>query len=220
MQAAMADVDWWVVPGRRTIDDGDDAAGRYQRSGHRIVIAEGVAHDGFLVRHEMLHAVLSIHGLDGHPKHFFEGRCGGIISCGGNCMAEVGGPPPGVQSAPEVDPDEIEVTVQLVPQVVTREPGAWGCTTIIVSATNGGTGPAVMDIGRHDTFQWILEGWKGGSGGGPIPPNDLILLGPGDARSYAYDCPAHLDGLEAGEYVFRGQWERVRSEAVILSIVQ
>ena len=220
MQAALADVDWWVVPGRLTIEDGHDAAGRYQSGKHRIVVAEGVAHDGFLVRHEMLHAVLGVHRLSGHPKHFFEARCGGVISCGGDCLAEVGGPPPGILSAPRVDPDDIEVSVRLVPQLVNRGPGSWGCTTIVVSATNGGSNATVMDIGRAGTFRWILEGWGAGSGGGPLPPNDLVLLDPGDARSYAYDCPAHLAELEAGEYVFRGQWERVRSEAVILSIAR
>lgn len=210
---------WWSVPGQRTIPGSHGAAGRYIRRERSIVLGENQERDGFLVRHEMLHALLDGSGGSAHPRLIYENRCGGIVSCAGTCAAEIGGPPPEVLSASPLVLSPADVSAQVVPAVVSESTLATECFTIVVRATNTGTEAAVMNLDEVPPMTWIVDDVGGGSGGGPIPPNAIVLLRPGDSRSYAFDCPAQLVSLSAGNYLVRAQIGTVRSGAVSLVVL-
>ena len=60
----LSGVEFRVLPDRETFPDGD-TVGAYYRSSHQVVLVERMARDGYLVRHEMLHALLAENGLGG-----------------------------------------------------------------------------------------------------------------------------------------------------------
>ena len=70
-------VHWYVVPNVTTVrsDDGD-AAGFWSPRGDVIVLAGWYQDSPWVVRHEMLHALLQVHG---HPPEFFRARCGDLV---------------------------------------------------------------------------------------------------------------------------------------------
>lgn len=219
LQAELGDVEWWVLPGQETFPDGEEA-GRYYSVGHQIGLAASVVRDGFVVRHEMLHAMLSANRIYvDHPKPFFENRCGGILSCSGDCQDEVGTAPAEVTQVPLLQADDVEVGVNILPGIIRRPDLEGECVTIVVGAKNVGEVTASMDLSGALTFGWIVEGWGGGGGGGPIPPNDIVLMPPGAVRYYAFDCPRPFRSFEAGEYVVGGVWEGVKSEGTMLTIL-
>ena len=82
--APRASVQWYVVPGVWVFwREGSVVNGFWSRSGNRIVLAEGAVDDGFVVRHEMLHA-LTVDGR--HTRQAFLERCGGVVACLSPCM--------------------------------------------------------------------------------------------------------------------------------------
>lgn len=213
LPADLSDVDWWVLPGQRVLPGDEPAVGRYFSGGHRILLADGRELDGFLVRHEMLHAVLAEHGVSGHPKSFFERHCGGVVSCSGRCADEVAGPSDGQSNAFPIQTEDVEVSARMVPVSYSSSAGLQGCGTIVVDLRNVGGRSVVMDLGDLIAFRWIVEGVAFGSGGGPVPPNAEMLLRPGDVRSYAYDCPERIRHLEPGDYLVSGRWRTALGEA-------
>lgn len=166
----------------------------------------------------MLHALLARNGSGGHPKAFFESRCGGVVSCGLGCSEDVGPVPAAAYNAPLIDPDDVELTVHVTPSLVRSPPTDFGCITIVVRATNVGDQASSMDLSRPQFF-WSADGLGGGGGGGPVPPNDTVFLRPGDARRYAFDCPDILAQLEPKDYWLSGEWRSARSEEVQLSVI-
>ena len=60
LQGALEDVEWRIMPGDRQLSD-EGALGRYIRRSHAIVLADGWERNGYLVRHEMLHALLALY---------------------------------------------------------------------------------------------------------------------------------------------------------------
>ena len=98
-QGEFAFVGWGVVPGVSTIPGTDGAVGTYYRNYHQIILVERGTHDGHLVRHEMLHALIRV---GGHPREFFVERCGGLVSCGGPCYEEATQTGPPTSNAPIV----------------------------------------------------------------------------------------------------------------------
>lgn len=59
---------------------GDEVLGVWAQRGNRITVAEGVALDPFVVRHEMLHALLQ---TGQHPAAYFSGACGTLVKTSG-----------------------------------------------------------------------------------------------------------------------------------------
>lgn len=216
LRADLADVEFRMLPASQTLPD-SDAVGAHYSNGNVIVLVEGVARDGYVVRHEMLHALLSKIRLNGHPKDYFETRCGGLVSCGEVCSDEVGGIAAEAHGAPLLKPDDAEVTVQILPSIVTSPPEEAGCMSIVVRARNVGAEASVIDL-RSQKFQWWVEAVGGGSGG-TSPPNDSVLVEPGGSRHAIFDCPTTLASLEPGEYWVEGEWDRVRSGGAPLSVI-
>jgi hypothetical protein len=129
-------VRWYVQPGVDALhvpgDPGDYGA-YWWASGNRILLTEKAVTDGWLVRHEMLHALI---GRAGHSRTEFVDRCGGIVTCTGECQREVGpGPQPGADAV-EIDATELDVTVSVVPAPTfgLHDNGGW--FAYIVTATN------------------------------------------------------------------------------------
>lgn len=125
-------VTWYVVPGVGTISYGTlhDVEGLWL-DGNRIVLAGGSVRNGQLVRHEMLHALLSD---PRHPRGSFAGLCGGIVACEEACLTEESAPAPD-PSALNVDASALEISVTVTPE----SPGSDlldGYIQIIVSARN------------------------------------------------------------------------------------
>lgn len=104
-------INWYQVPGVRTIQHGNtQVAGWWSSSGNRIVLAGDARLWGDLVRHEMLHALVR---RAGHPRSVFVGRCGGVVSCSENCLAEA--PPSADPAATHVLPTQIDISVDVEP---------------------------------------------------------------------------------------------------------
>lgn len=212
-RARLSDVTWWVLPR----DADPEAPARYYSRDHAIVLPEGEEVHGDLVRHEMLHAILAGRRVSGHPKGFFEARCGGVVSCNGSCLDEVGGPP-GVDGIAAARVADMSVGVRAEPSTVSLSSGTMGCTTIVVTARNESAAPRVLDLGEQTAFEWVIEGHVGGSGGSPSPPNDIVVLPPGAARRYVADCPRPIREFTVGDYLLSGEWKGKRSTAITLTI--
>lgn len=83
-------VEFFVVPGASSLHSSiGPAAGFYDPAAGRIVLAGDFELNGFVVRHEMLHALLP---REKHPREFFAERCYSLVSCDGACVQEAGVP--------------------------------------------------------------------------------------------------------------------------------
>lgn len=210
-------VRWYTTPGAKTIQDRDDARGIYIRGRGQIVLADGQERDGYLVRHEMLHA---LHGSGGHPRRLFLEQCGGIVSCGETCQSEAGGSPTWDLTSPLLPVSAAEVGVELLPSVVSQGTGTRGCVTIVVSTENPSPRRVTLDVRRGDALSWGIAGIGGGSGGGPLLKDSLVVIDSGKEWSYAFDCPRRVEeGLALGDYAVFSRLEYVQSKSVVLRIV-
>lgn len=77
LSGSFSSVEWFVIPGVETFDPGTgtQVVGMWSRGagGTRITLAGAWQGSEFVVRHEMLHALI---GQSGHPALYFEIRCG------------------------------------------------------------------------------------------------------------------------------------------------
>jgi hypothetical protein len=112
---SLGDLDWYVVPGARSIPDGSyGAVGAYtDLRQHRIVLAGEAQMVGSTVRHEMLHA---LNGAPGHPRRDFFERCGGAVQCSGLCQTDAGPAPTPDANAPRVPGDSFDVRITIEPR--------------------------------------------------------------------------------------------------------
>lgn len=130
-------VHWYVQPDVETLSipgDHDKQYGGYWWAiGNRVLLTEKAVTDGWLVRHEMLHVLI---GRAGHPRGDFVDRCGGIVTCTGECRREAGPDSQPSVDAVEIDATELDVTVSVVPSPTfgLHENGGW--FAYVVTATN------------------------------------------------------------------------------------
>jgi hypothetical protein len=130
-------VRWYVQPGVETLHIPGDHEGQYGgywwAIGNRILLTEKAVTEGWLVRHEMLHALI---GRAGHPRAAFGDGCGGIVTCTGECRREAGLDPQPAVDAVEIDATELDVSVSVVPSPTfgRHENGGW--FAYVVTATN------------------------------------------------------------------------------------
>lgn len=124
----MSTISWYVVPTAGSL--GKDVDARYYPSTHSIVLLGDSSSSGHVVRHEMLHA---LGALPGHPALYFQDHCGGIVHCSTTCIAD-GGPPasPVDTTGPLIDPDLLDVTASLEPNVPTSGDSSWAALTVQV----------------------------------------------------------------------------------------
>ena len=75
IEGAFERVEWYAVPGVSSFEtDVGEKVGLWIKSGQRrqIIVAEGYRQHEMVVRHEMLHDLLS---REGHPEPYFAERC-------------------------------------------------------------------------------------------------------------------------------------------------
>lgn len=213
LQGRLSDVRWYLVPEVEALPGQDRAAGQYQSADHRVVFAEPYVRDGFIVRHEMLHAL----GAHGHTRALFRERCGGVVGCGERCRADAGTDPVWNTNLPLAVDGDVVVDVELLPNSVAV--GADHCPSIAVSMTNVAGQPRTIDPRRGFAFGFMLEGWGSSRGGGPLLADDRIVLDDARPWTWVVDCPAVLqERLSPGEYIIRGMFDGLSSDAAILTI--
>lgn len=159
LQGSFDQVSWLVVPNSDLVDrDGKYVAAYWAPVSNRIILAGNEEFNGSIVRHEMLHALIG--PRSGHPREYFIDLCGGVVSCGPDCVSDAGAAPPPPTNAIVVDRDKLRLDASLIP----AEPSASaeeGMFTVAVTATNPNTYPIVIQlesIQRNEAFSYTLSG--------------------------------------------------------------
>ena len=136
-------VRWYVVPGARTIVvQGRTVEGYWTAPGNTIVLAEAAVLEGALVRHEMLH---SLYEVAGHTRDPFLERCAGVVLCDFVCESEAGPPPPHDASVPRVEPDALEVGLEVTPSAPSRARYG-GHFALTITVRNPRSHPVVVSL--------------------------------------------------------------------------
>ena len=144
LQGDFTRIAWFRVPGAESIPlaDGTLVNGRWDRVSNRIVLAGQSERFGDLVRHEMLHALLQ---AGGHTRDAFIGRCGGTVVCEALCIKDAGPAPPPDPAATMVDPNALQIAVELVPaQPDVSVNDGW--FRMVVTARNPMAGPVLVQL--------------------------------------------------------------------------
>lgn len=202
-RADMGRVSWYSVPGLIT-GGVEPANGAFFRDGSRIALASGSLRDGPVVRHEMLHAILSLASagqVSGHPREMFFERCGGIVTCNGGCAREAGidaypGPP-----AATVEPAELALSLALDRPSAAASDTGW--LAVIVAARNPRATVVAVNVpasplGFGPLFGADVEGLAHAS----IRLVEFPPLRPGETRRWVFEWP--VGGLAPGAHRVRG----------------
>lgn len=192
LRGDLASVQWYVQPGVETLqipgDHNGQLAGYWWGIGNRILLTERAVTSGWLVRHEMLHALI---GRAGHPRAQFVDRCGGIVTCVGECQREAGPAPQPSVDAQEIDARELEVSVSIAPSAAfgMYENGGW--FAYVVTATNPRPEAVWVRIGRlrPDARSAATFGFLEGPSVWSYAYTTEIRLafGPHETKRYTYD---------------------------------
>jgi len=170
----LANVQWYAARGVLLNPDGggEQVGGYYSLASNRIVLAGNETIDGSVVRHEMLHSLLRVRG---HPRVEFLQRCGGVVTCGPDCVSDAGPVTPPDPGTPTVTPADLEVTAVVSP-----------------AAPN-----SLMD-GGFFTFTIMVRNPF------PHPVIALLprRFGGGTARSYPYDIRGASGGISSADLAF------------------
>jgi hypothetical protein len=210
-------VAWYVVPGTRSIVvNGKSYKGYWYALGNRIVLAEAAVLDGSLVRHEMLHALTS---RGPHGRSDFLERCGGVVSCEGECLDDAGPLPPPDPGIVRVKSQGLDIDVVLNPQTPSRSLFD-GHFTMTVTARNP-YGHAILvelppagDAGPSVTFEYRVE-FSGGyaQSNGRSWDDGVTRFAVAETKQYVFDFriidapgTASDGGLGPGTYTFRGAY--------------
>jgi hypothetical protein len=204
-------VRWYVQPDVTALhipgDDDGQYGGYWWATGNRILLTEKAITDGWLVRHEMLHALI---GRPGHSRAEFIDRCGGIVTCTGECQHEVGPGPQPDPDAVEIDATELEVAVSVVPSPSfgIHENGGW--FAYVVTATNRRPDAVWVRVQRPSpdarsaaTFGFV-EGPTAWSHAWTSEAR--VAFGPGQTKRYTYDRAA----ITGNGYAYRAGAHAVR----------
>jgi hypothetical protein len=114
LSRGMSDIDWYEVPGS-TFESptGKAVNGMYLQGSERIVLGNGSARKGPVVRHEMLHALIRRNDAEpSHPAEYFVRKCGGVVECAKGCIATAGP----IQAPPAINPVKdslLRVTIEV-----------------------------------------------------------------------------------------------------------
>jgi len=224
-RGAFESVDWYVVPGARSLEvEGKRVDAYWTSPGNTIVLAEDAVLDASLVRHEMLH---SLERVAGHPRDYFLGSCGGVVVCISNCLAEAGPPPPENPAALRVSPGELVVDVVVTPQNPSRaQYGGYFTATVAVHNPRSQpvvvTLPASTDDGAPVTFEYRVEGNGAVTQySDRVSDEGVLRFAPGETKRRAYDFYVRetsgmtmYGGLGPGTYRFRGAFGGVWAATV------
>jgi hypothetical protein len=178
-QGKFEQVSWYIMPGVPTVTTpaGEGAQGYWDERAKRIVLAGFSQHEGWLVRHEMLHALLG--AVPGHPHDDFLLRCGGIVVCADDCLEGVTADPANHNSYAVVPPESLEVSASLTPTTPSST-SYDGHFALIVSVTNKRAFPVFVSSRTGLGFGYRIQapsGWAHGSGGSGDPQAATFLAG-------------------------------------------
>lgn len=164
LKGSLSDVTWYSVPGQSVGVNGEEVGGYWSSASNRIVVAGDGLLVGTFIRHEMLHALVG--KQSGHPREYFLDRCGGVVSCARACVADAG-PAPNVDALiSHVSSSALTIGVSVVPDSPNSAVDG-GVFTVIVTATNPGQAPIVVDPdakGFNQTFRYMFSDASGSFG--------------------------------------------------------
>lgn len=201
---------WWrtveACAGRRASFDGvrwyhasQPIANRYAAywfaDGNRIVLTGQPleAQAGFVVRHEMLHAILGPFEPEAHPAEMFLDRCAGVVECIGTCDQRPDASEPAAD-APLLGAVALERSLWLSSTVATAASDS-GWVSLVVRARNPYPfavwvhAPSPPEDGRPAAlFAYRIEDFA------PHPARDVVqsaaprvAFGPHQVRSWVFD---------------------------------
>lgn len=216
LNAALSGVKWYVLPSASELVVGGHAYdGYWWPDGNRVVLTKRAALDGQLVRHEMLHVLIGVHG---HPRSYFFDRCAGIVACEGTCQAEGGGVPAPDPNGALVDASALDVSVQVTPAVSVFQVDS-GWLTVTVSARNPRPQSVWVRLLRQsaDAAAGPTFGYTFGNGTEAylFSTDPRLPFGPGQTTRYMFDAHA---AFSPGEYQLRGFFNSDTTSAVVLRV--
>lgn len=192
--ADLGDFHWYVVPGVAVFSD-KQLEGEENSTTKRIILAGKMVDSGGVVRHEMLHALLSQHG---HPAEYFQQKCAGVVGCPLRCE-EDGGFRVDDTTAVIVPLDSEEVSASMDPSnpSVAQDSG-WFAITVRVH--NPDPFPVRVRLATISSIPPITFGWRarvcGHTGeilGQSVRASDtLFAIGPHGVRRWEFDL--HVSG--------------------------
>jgi hypothetical protein len=206
-------VRWYLVPGAQSLTVNGQRVEGYWTSRNTIVLAEAAMLKGPLVRHEMLHA---LQDAAGHPRESFLNRCGGVVVCDGQCATDAEPLPPPQPTALRVEPDGLEVDIQIRPQSPAH--GTFGgFFTVTVTARNPRSDAVIVRLPETTfgepsiSFEYAMESAVAGDGRGvPALDDGVTRFAPGETKRQVFDfvlsTPGASGGLAPGAYVFSGAY--------------
>lgn len=218
-------IEWYVVPGVGLFSShGEDVAGRYDLSRHRIVLAGAGQMDGGLVRHEMLHALV---GVPGHPRSQFLERCGGVVVCLDTCIRDAEPPPTPGPLVHRVEPESLQVSVRVDPSEPIGSVDQ-GYFETIVSARNTSRDsvvivlPKASDAGPPVAFRFDWSNERGGvSYDDRAWDPEVTIFAPGEIKQRVFDL--HIDDkneVVAGTDSVRGGYASHWSVPVEVTVIK
>jgi hypothetical protein len=202
---SLSDVTWYTVPQGTPLElDGQYVSAYWSAASNQIVLSESVRDNGQVIRHEMLHALLR---AKGHARAEFLERCGGVVSCGSQCVEDAGPGPEIPASVPRVEPSAIEVTVDIAP-VPIRSWVNEGYFAVTVRARNPATHPVLVNLpissGMQISFRYQIFGPNTESDWVTAWDSAVMSFAPGETKLHVFDFLVG-DGNRHG-YVFPGQY--------------
>jgi hypothetical protein len=205
-------VHWYRVPGSQFVDDGRVAAGAWNQSGNRILLAQKSLEQGPLVRHEMLHALLQ---SGRHPRSQFLGACASLVVCQGICLKDAGPWEAPRQDFVVLPPESLDVASRA--DLLPRESDGQRWFTLEVTVRNSRASAVVVaapgDAVTPPTFGYDLLGPSGGTSGNEIATDSSTLFfQPLEAKQWLFEFRVTSDPSDyhvtPGMYLVRGAYAR------------
>jgi hypothetical protein len=213
----LAAVRWYVVASDTALRVGGRAAsGYWTPSANRIVLLKDITRDGAAVRHEMLHALVRARDHAGHPRGAFLERCGGVVGCGPECVADAGPAPAAPAGAARVVPSALAVTAEVTPAAPAASvDGGHFALTIRVRNPAPHAVVVVRPAGADPTdwpggvpgYRWELRGPPGALVGGVTPADPAgVVFRAGEEKRYVLDLAVAADLRGFGRVAGTGVW--------------
>lgn len=225
LKGSLANVDFFVVPGSTYIAVGNgDYDGYWFERGNRIVLAANATTEGTLVRHEMLHALTR----GGHTRYEFLERCGGIVSCEGECIRDAGPPPPPPASTPVVSPSALDIGIELQPSAP-ADAKFGGYFALIATAHNPANHAVIVQLPSYGddnlgvSFSYLIGTTTENETGTFYVASDSeeVFFEPGETKRQLFDITigdsSHV-GLLPATYLVRGLYGDHRSAQTSFTI--
>lgn len=221
----MTNVTWRTT--LAAVDDEQSDLVRWAPAGTRIDIPSTLIHNGSLVRHAMLHAILNL-PPNVHPRDAFIRRCGGVVQCEDACATE--GRPPSDSGAVDVPLSSIEVGVRIVPEAPSRDTRE-GFAAVLVEARNPSThrvvvrppSPSEKWVSPLFTFELRGSGMLVRNNARPPTP-DFTIFEPGERKLQVFDLriglPPTQGGLPTGTLELKGAYQTKWASAHALISIQ